>query len=450
MFKHIATAALLTLFASAWCPAAPAEGRTVWTREFGDCRFAAETNCPDARAEVGDDIRITVSVESPYPGYLAVDAYQDGIPQGEKRYVKFGEKAELAFKALRPGSVALICPLLDAQKRPLRLPQSKRGAVGYFGVVISPDKIAPGNPVKPADFDKFWAEKRAELDAVPLKAERREVPLPERMTAKYPDVVCHDVRFGCSGGVPVSGYLCMPRNAKPKSLPAIVIFPGAGVRSARMNPEYGKTAIAFDFNAHGIENGKSADFYRKLYRRPPLKGYRLAGWDDHRNTYFMWMTVRAMRALDYVKSLPEWDGKTLVVTGASQGGSLSLAAAALDHRVSLCVAKVPSLCDLGAGAVKRRPGGPLHSFPVDKQRDPALIREAAYLDNVFFAERIKCPVYLTAGLGDILSGVTGVYAFYNRLPQDTFKHITLHPCFGHANPGSEPGTCAIHEALKME
>jgi hypothetical protein len=55
-----------------------------------------------------------------------------------------------------------------------------------------------------------------------------------------------------------------------------------------------------------------------------------------------------------------------------------------------------------------------------------------------------------AGLGDILSGVTSVYSFYNRLPKETVKHITIHPCFGHSNPGSEPGNRAIGEALKME
>ena len=452
MFKRLLFAAMPALFAApVWCAAGDAAGQTVWTQKIGDCVFTAKTNCPDARAKVGDRIKIAIAVTSPQPGYFAVNAYQDGNPQGETRYAKFGENVELSFPAARPGSVALVCPLLDAEKHPLRLPGvRRRAAVGYFGVVIAPEAITPGNPVKPADFDRFWAKKRAELNAAPLKAVRREVALPKREAKKYPGVVCHEVKFDCPGGIPVSGYLCMPRNAKPKSLPAIVIFPGAGVRSARMYAEYGRTAIAFDFNAHGIENGKSAEHYRQLYRKPPLKGYRLAGWDDHRNTYFMWMTVRAMRALDYVKSLPEWDGKTLVVTGASQGGSLALAAAGLDPQVSLCVAKVPSLCDLGAGAVQRRPGGPLHSFPVEKQRDATLIREAAYLDNVFFAERIKCPVYLTAGLGDILSGVTSVYAFYNRLQQDTFKHITLHPCFGHANPGSEPGTRAIREALKME
>ena len=447
MFKRLFLIAALALCVAGY--AVPDQGKTVWTRKIGNCEFTAKCNCPDAIAKVGDTIRITLSVTSPTPGYFAVDAYQDGISQGETCCFEFGRNAELSFDAGRPGSVAVVCRLLNAEKRPLLLPNRRR-AVGYFGVVIAPESIVPGNPVQPGDFDEFWAQKRAELDRVPLGATRNEVPLDPLDAKKYPNVVCYDVKVDSSGGIPVTGYLCMPRDAKPRSLPAIVVFPGAGVRSARMNPEYGKTAIAFDFNAHGIENGKTPEHYRRLYRIPPLKGYRLAGWDDHRKIYFMWMTVRAMRALDYVKSLPEWDGKTLVVTGGSQGGSLSLAAAGLDPQVSLCVAKVPSLCDLGAGAVKRRPGGPLHSFPVEKQRDPALIREAAYLDNVFFAKRIKCPVYLTAGLGDILSGVTSVYAFYNRLPQDTVKHITIHPCFGHSNPGSEPGSRAIGEALKMK
>jgi cephalosporin-C deacetylase-like acetyl esterase len=445
MLKRVFFAALLST--SAVRGASPA--KTQWTQKLGNCSITFKTNCPDARAKVGDTINITVSVNSPRPGFCMITAYQDGIKHGKVRCVEFGTDAELNFKAARPGSVSATCALLDGDKRPIVRP-NKRKAVGYFGVIVEPEKLVPGNPERPADFDAFWAEKRAELDAVPVRADREEVELPARDAKKYPDVVCYDVKVDCSGNAPVSGYLCMPRGAKPKSLPAIVHFHGAGVRSAKPYPIFGRTAIAFDINAHGIDNGKPESYYKELYATGYLKDYRLASWEDHRSNYFAGMFVRVMRALDYVKSLPEWDGQTLVVSGGSQGGAQSLAAAALDSQVTLCVSHVPSLCDLGAGAVKRRPGGPLPSLPLEKQRDPALIREAAYVDLVFFANRIKCPVYLAVGLGDNTCIATSSYIFYNALPESAFKRIAVWPNLGHTGPASIPGRRAVKEALKMK
>jgi len=447
MLRRLFFAALLTASAAQGAPSA--QGRTEWKQRIGDCRITVRTNCPDARAKVGDAIDITISVESPHPGYCRITAYQDGIKQGKVRCIEFGKTAELSFKASRPGSVSAVCALLDGDKRPIARP-GKRKAFVYFGVIIDPEKLAPGNPIPPEDFDRFWAQKRAELDLVPVKATRREVPLPDREAKKYPDVVCHDVKVDCAGDAPVSGYLCMPRGAKPKTLPAIVHFHGAGVRSAKPYPTYGQTAIAFDINAHGIENGKPESYYNELYATGRLKDYRLASWGDHRSNYFVGMFVRIMRALDYVKTLPEWDGKTLVVYGGSQGGAQAIAAAALDDRVTLCVSHVPSLCDLGAGAVARRPGGPLPSLPVEKQRDPELIREAAYVDLVFFAGRIKCPLYLAVGLGDNICIATSSYIFYNALPESTFKRIAVWPNLGHTGPHSIQGKSAIRKALKMK
>ena len=55
--------------------------------------------------------------------------------------------------------------------------------------------------------------------------------------------------------------------------------------------------------------------------------------------------IGAIRAIDYIASLPEWDGKKLGVTGSSQGGMLSLVCAALDKRVTFYGAVHAAMCD---------------------------------------------------------------------------------------------------------
>ena len=52
-----------------------------------------------------------------------------------------------------------------------------------------------------------------------------------------------------------------------------------------------------------------------------------------------------IRAVDFLASRPEVDSDRIAVWGGSQGGGLSLATAALDKRISFCMADVPWLCD---------------------------------------------------------------------------------------------------------
>ena len=443
MFKKNILVVAMTLFASAWCVAAPGKGETVFHSGFGKYRFVATTNCPDARAEVGDEVKIGVTVNSELPGAFTAELFVDGISSGNPRIFEFGKVADFSVKTSAPGLVSVRCAVLDADRKPL--PADRKRRPFGLGVLVSPERIVPGNPNCPADFDAFWAKKRAELDAVPIRATRHEVTPSPAEAKKFPDVVCYDVKVDCAGGRPVSGYLCMPRGAKPKSLPALVFYHYATVRSARMQMKYGRAAIAFDVNAHGIENGQPQKFYDDL-RAGALSGYALRGFDDRNHIYFIGMYMRVMRALDYVKSLPEWDGRTLIVRGTSQGGAQTIAAAALDPQITLAVATVPALCDLGGQLANRRPGWPVGFMPLDKRKDAAIIREAAYVDGVFFARRIKCPIYISTGGVDFTCPAAGVYSAFNALPAKA-KHIVYVPMGDHNNSRCPAGDEEIRKQL---
>ena len=425
--------------------AEPGAGRTEWRQTLGAYRVTLSTNCADARAKVGDTVTIRLAVESKKPGRVRVTCYENGNALNSPVDLKFGSPVEFDRKAERPGTICVVGEILDENGKPALDRRKRKLAVG-LGVLVDGDKIAPGNPLPPPGFDEFWQRKRAELDAVPVKATRRQKTIPPAAARKYPNVVCYDVQVDCAGGIPVSGYLCMPKDARPKSLPAIVFFHGAGVRSSRMMVGTGAGAIAFDVNAHGVPNGRPKKFYDDLFAGE-LKDYRSRFLDDHEKNYFVGMFTRIMRALDYVKSLPEWDGRTLIVMGASQGGAQALAAAGLDKQVSLCVAEVPSLCDLGGRLAGRRPGGPMRRNPLAAQQDPAIVRETAYIDNVFLAKNVKCPVYISTGLIDLTCVAPSVFAYYNALPPAVEKHIAVNPTGGHSNSRSAAGRQAVDAAL---
>ena len=48
----------------------------------------------------------------------------------------------------------------------------------------------------------------------------------------------------------------------------------------------------------------------------------LRGVLDRRTYYFRSVYLRIVRGLDYLSSRDDWDGKTLLLTGRSQGGGL--------------------------------------------------------------------------------------------------------------------------------
>lgn len=336
-----------------------------------------------------------------------------------------------------PGWLRVFFTLLDQEGKPVKtvLQDKEVPVTAGIGAMVAPLELkAAGN--EPADFDAFWGKVRRELDAVPVRATLTPVELP----ATTAPLEAFDVKIDCIGGKPVSGYLIKLKNAPPRSLPALVSYHGAGVRSAYKPVSIASLGyIALDVNAHGIENGQPAEFYAAL-NEGELKNYRHAGKEDKETFYFRAMYARVMRALDYIKTLPEWDGQTLVVSGGSQGGAQAIVAAALDSQVTLCLAGVPALSEhAGVLAVPPRESGwpRLYAATADGQPDnPAVALTAAYFDNVHFARRIRCEAYLSTGFIDRTCPPTGVYAAFNAIPADVKKFITTTPAGGHSAPNT--------------
>ena len=310
-----------------------------------------------------------------------------------------------------------------------------------IGVLYDPEKIEAGQS-EPKDFDAFWKAQRELLNKVPLNAKLTSVPTP----AKYKGYDFWDVQIDCAGGMPVSGYLCIPAGAKPKSLPAVVTYHGAGVRSSLAYPF--RKAIHLDVNAHGIPNGKEDSYYENL-SKTTLKGYRYAGANDREKIYFRGMHLRVMRALDYVKSRPEWNGKVLIVSGGSQGGGQAIAAAALDPQVTFCLSSVPAIGDHAGSLAKfpRRPGWPKFYDARSTKPDPKMVEATAYVDNIFFAKRIKCEIFLTTGLMDMSCSPAGVYLVYKNIPSKK-KYLAVYPTGGHGGAPNSKGNARLNEILK--
>lgn len=337
----------------------------------------------------------------------------------------------------RPGFVRIRVRALDAEGKPLR--DDKNAEVVFDGGAgVQPEKLE--SIPEPADFDAWWSAQKAALARVPL-----EVLEFTSMPATAAHVDTWDVKIACAGLAlpgedtprPVSGYLSITRGAAPGSAEAVVNFHGYGVRSATRNDDQAndpaKPKIVFNINAHGIENGRPADFYKQL-EQTLLKGYAFdRKQNEHPETAYLYgMALRVLRALEFVKSRPEWDGKRLTASGGSQGAFQSILAAALDPDVTRCDAWKPWFTDLGGVNLGRLKGW-------RPDYTPAL----GYYDTVNLAKRIRAVTYITSGLGDYVCPPSGVTVLYNNIPASVYKRIEYKQGATHATSPADAATFVI-------
>lgn len=382
------------------------------------------TDRPDAIYKTGEEARFLISMTQdgkPVTGQKVTYQIDDFIP-GASKYpggtLTLGEKPSVVkVTAEKPG--VLRCVVRAAKPKKM---------MKVAAAAFSPLEIGPSLPV-PDDFDAFWTDQKKQLAAVPAKAQLTPVAQPDQK------IDCYDVQVDCLGGAPVSGYLGKPENAKPKSLPIVLWVHGAGVRSSSLvNAVKGARAgmLSMDINAHGIPNGKPAQFYKDL-SQGKLKSYPHAGRENRETTYFRGMFLRLVRALDFLTAQPEWDGKTIAVVGHSQGGGQALVAGGIDDRVTFIATGVPAICDHSGRAAGRINGWPkLVTTLPDGKPDPKMLKAGQYVDAVNFASRCKADAIMSVGFIDGTCPPSSCYAAYNLLQGK--KRVINKPLMAHAAP----------------
>jgi cephalosporin-C deacetylase-like acetyl esterase len=284
-------------------------------------------------------------------------------------------------------------------------------------IAFSPEEIKPTVQL-PADFDAFWASALQDLAKIPMDAKMTLIP--ERCTEKT--LVYHVNIQNNAPGARLYGILCVPK--KEGKYPAILHVPGAGVRPYSgdiANAEKG--IITLQIGIHGIPVNLEPGVYADLVGGA-LKGYPSFNIQDKNRFYYKRVYLGCVRANDFLTSLPQYDGKNLVVTGGSQGGALSIVTAALDKRVQYLAALYPALSDV-TGYLQNRAGGWPHYFDKNNKSAhdfPEVLQTVSYYDVVNFARRITVPGMYTWGFNDETCPPTSMYAAYNLIsaPKELF------------------------------
>ena len=292
---------------------------------------------------------------------------------------------------------------------------------GLATVGFNPQKIEPTEKL-PNDFWEFW--NKAKSDAAKIPMDTKMTLIPERCTDK---INVYNVSIqSFENGNRLYGVLCVPKGGA--KYPAILKLPGAGVRAYRGDMESAsKGYIVFEIGIHGIPVNMDNGVYQNLYDGA-LKGYYAFNLDNRDNFYYKRVYLGCVRAIDYIFSLPEFDGTNLISYGGSQGGALSIVTAALDSRVKALVSYYPALCDL-TGYLHNRAGGWPHMFKKAENNVADKIKTAQYYDVVNFARSIKVPGYYAFGYNDMVCPPTSVFSALNTIKAS--KDIFISEDTGH-------------------
>jgi cephalosporin-C deacetylase-like acetyl esterase len=265
------------------------------------------------------------------------------------------------------------------------------------GAAVAPTKLGLSTP-RPADFDAFWESK--------LEAQAK-VPMNPVLTPSVTDVPGVEISmFQLDAlGSRVHGYLAKP--AKEGTFPAVIQLQYAGVYALNAGADArraGEGWLVINVDSHDkLPSDPSGNVSRT---------YQAIGNADRDKSYFLNMYLRDSRALDYLLTRPDWDGKTIVLSGGSMGGQQSLALAGLrPEKISAVLVCVPAGADTNADLHGRKAGYP--NWPSD---DPAAMKTALYFDTVDFAPRIKAPVLAGMGFIDTTSPPAGVWTMLNQVP----------------------------------
>ena len=377
---------------------------------------------------VGEEMTFAVTLvdqddaNRPVPGRRLVWARKgdDGLVE---KGVATSERGPLVVKtrSAKPGFVRLTVNVQDETGANVRDAAKGREVVWAGGAGADVREI-PSQP-PPSDFDAFWDARLAALRATPAQA--KVTPLDSRS-----DRVAFAKFLVPLGGAafPAQGLVAWPKDAAPGTLPMEVAFAGYGrVGSTSLDERRaldGGGRILLAFTSQGEDPRETAAYYDN-FRTNVCRDFCFRNNNGApEETDFCWMLLRHARALQWAKTLPQWNGRDLLTRGGSMGGYQALGVAALDPDVSRVSAFIPWCADLAGAAKFGRQGGWAPGWT------PAL----DYLSLASLATRVTCPVALTIGLGDDVCPPAGEMILYRNLRGP--KTMTVRQNMGH---GSDHG-----------
>jgi len=290
-----------------------------------------------------------------------------------------------------------------------------------------PDFAAPDR------FDEFWTDTLDEARAL------AQPPILAAPDPSFPELIVQDLTFSGFGGEPIKGWVVRPRESEHAPKPAVVEFVGynggRGLPAERLHwAASGYVHVVMDTRGQGSGWGNGGATPDPHGSGPAPEGYMTRGIDAPENYYYRRVFTDAARLTEDVASLPFVDAARIAVTGASQGGGIALAAAALaGDRIAAVMPDVPFLCDFRRSA-ESTPSAPfteiVRYLAVHRDHVDMVFRTLAYFDGALMASRATAPAIFSVALMDDIVLPSSVFAAFNNYGSED-REIEVYAFNGH-------------------
>jgi len=356
--------------------------------------------------------------------YTTVSKAED-VPAGQSKGVSISFEAEPGFYCVTPvlnGDAVYTASAISSGKK-----------VSAFIIGVEPEKVVSPTD-KQDDFDAFWSNTKAELAKIAPEYTLTEIT--EKSTSKrkvylleyksLPDAEGNEAIARAYYAEPVAGG----------QYPTVIHYQGYDsggydpwCMGGNDNPGYCELILA----TRG----------QLINNRPPYENtygdWFQYGFGSKETYYYRGAYMDAVRAIDFLCTREKVDQSRLYAEGASQGGALTYAAAALtDHPFAAIAPSIPFMGDFpDYFQVASWPASA--AFAQQKalgMSDEEMYAMLSYFDTKNLATRIQCPVIQTIGLQDNVCPPHTNMAPYNNLPTDVEKQISYNPLLMHTTPNS--------------
>jgi cephalosporin-C deacetylase-like acetyl esterase len=300
--------------------------------------------------------------------------------------------------------------------------ESKMGnKESVFNFGYEPEKIvSPADPQP--DFQEFWQKAKAELKTVDPQFKMIRI-----------DSLCTDkhniylVEMRSLGNALIRGWYQVP--VKPGRYPAVMQVQGYSSTIVPSYVNYGEDLIGFGLNIRGHGNSKDDV-------NPGFPGYLQYNLENKEKYIYRGAYMDCVRGVDFLCSRPEVDVTRIAVEGASQGGALTFATAALNNdRIAVCAPQVPFLSDFRD--YFKVAVWPANEFITYVETEKKLTWDQvfytlSYFDIKNLAPLVRAPLLMGVGLMDQICPPHINFAAYNNVTSE--KKYIVYPQAGHGLP----------------
>lgn len=269
----------------------------------------------------------------------------------------------------------------------------------------------------PADYNEYWDRAKIELSRASLSYEL----VSAKFTCKSAE--CYDLYFTGVGGARIHCMFLKPRRAEGK-IPAVAMFHGYWTSSGDWGSKLGFIAEGYCVLAMDVRGQGGTSVDNGSYLGNTQSGHIIRGVESESpdNLFYRNVFLDTAQCVEILASMDFVDENNIFATGASQGGALTIACAALSPRLKGAAALYPYLCDFRGVYQGGFEGTQYEEITwYFRQRDPMHKKEAEFFERLSYIDLknltpyIKCEILWFTALMDNVCPPFAQFAAFNGI-----------------------------------